>query len=368
MKILVLGANGYVGRLTAAAALGLPDSEVVVAIRHMDEAKALTADIEQTATELVNVGLPLSCCAPTSLQYRIKVVEFNSGLFDNPLVLGADLCANCVGAVDYFNEKNLVAVNIDLTQWIVNGCRKIGIQRHIYVSTAFAPAVNDRVIEERIYDQDDGDDPTIYTRTKRQAEHIVSQSCLEYTILRPSVIIGDSRTGVYFGKRYGLYQLWEGAKRLLPEKIELMRLASPHALMNFLHQDAYVNVALKVIAHSPDNPIVNIVSAKETSPTLEELWSMLFDAIGWPDRLEWAPDNDSLDYNGLSNRIKAFNAFCRTNIDIASRDWTFERGTVDRMIAASMTFPEATLSTIHICQTHFLDGYDRTNGRFFSAR
>jgi len=45
----------------------------------------------------------------------------------------------------------------------------------------------------------DGEDPTEYTRTKRNAEELVATSGVPYLILRPSIVIGDSRDGRYFG-------------------------------------------------------------------------------------------------------------------------------------------------------------------------
>jgi hypothetical protein len=159
--------------------------------------------------------------------------------------------------------------------------------------------------------------------------------------------------------------LWEGAKRLLPENIGLMRLACPDARMNFLHQDSFLAVIDRLLVAPLYGQVVNVTSDKAASPTVSMLWSTLFDDIGWPETLEWAPTNDALDYRGLPHRIRAFNAFCRTNIEIASRDWTFERGHVDGMISEGMPFPEAQLGTIRVCQGHFLRRYADTNGRVF---
>ncbi|WP_407330336.1 NAD-dependent epimerase/dehydratase family protein [Enterovibrio sp. 27052020O] len=365
MRILVLGANGYVGRLVAAAILMDASHQIVIASRDtgtFDELKGDIVKLAQETLEASGMTLPLS---DDEFDALIDTVCFNEYLFDTPELKGVDTVINCIGSVEYFNEENLTAVNVELTRWILEQSKAHGIGRHVYISTAFAPAVSDGFIEERIYG-DEGDDPTMYTRTKRKAEHLVAQSGLDYLIVRPSVVIGDSRTGAYAGKRYGIYQLWDGAKRLLPKNIDLMRLACPDARMNFVHQDAFISVMRYALSQPFEGKIINAVSDSSKAPTTKDLWSLLFDEIGHPNTLEWAPDNDSLDYRGLSPRVRAFNAFCRTNLEIASRNWTFDRSAINAMKADGVPFADALLPSIQVCQKQFMSLYNEKKGRVFN--
>ncbi|PKF50971.1 short-chain dehydrogenase [Enterovibrio nigricans] len=365
MRILVLGANGYVGRLVAAAVLMEGCHQLVMASRDPESFEALKKDIVTLARETLDAageGFPLNEKALAAL---ITTIRFDDKVFDAPELDGVDMVINCIGSVEYFNEENLNAVNVVLTGWILEQSKAKGIDKHIYISTAFAPAVSEGAIEERIYG-DEGDDLTLYTQTKRKAERLVAASGLDYLIVRPSVVIGDSRTGRYAGKRYGIYQLWDGAKRLLPGHIDVMRLACPQARMNFVHQDAVISVMQHALKKPLNGQIINLASDSSQAPTMEALWSLLFEEIGQPDSLEWAPTNDALDYRGLSTRVRAFNAFCRTNLDIASRNWMFDRTSINAMKAEGLTFAEAQLPSIRICQSHFMALYNDKKGRVFN--
>ncbi|WP_081796196.1 NAD-dependent epimerase/dehydratase family protein [Enterovibrio calviensis] len=365
MRILVLGANGYVGRLVSAAIVMEANHQIVLASRSPDSFETLIKDIVHLAKDTLAASEEALTLTDSELASLFDTVCFNDTLFDAPEVEGVDMVINCIGSVEYFNEENLQAVNVELTRWILEKSKANGIKKHIYISTAFAPAVSDGQIEERIYG-DEGDDPTLYTQTKRNAERQVAESGLDYLIVRPSVVIGDSRTGHYAGKRYGIYQLWDGAKRLLPEKIGVMRLACPDGQMNFLHQDALIEVMRFVLRHPIENNIINLVSDSSLAPTMEDLWSLLFQEIGQPEHLEWAASNDTLDYRGLSPRVRAFNAFCRTNLEIASRKWTFDRSTINAMKAQGMPFAEALLPSIGVCQAHYMWLYNENKGRVFN--
>ncbi|WP_241823362.1 NAD-dependent epimerase/dehydratase family protein, partial [Enterovibrio norvegicus] len=349
----------------AAAILMDARHQIVIASRDPATFDELQADIVKLARETLEASGAILPLSDDEIAALFDTVCFNDDLFDSPEIEGVDTVINCIGSVEYFNEENLNAVNVALTGWILEQSKAKGIDRHVYISTAFAPAVSDGFIEERIYG-DEGDDPTMYTRTKRKAERLVSESGLDYLIIRPSVVIGDSRTGSYAGKRYGIYQLWDGAKRLLPNNIDLMRLACPDAQMNFVHQDAFISVMRYALSQPFKGKIINVVSDSSQAPTMKDLWSLLFDEIGQPNTLEWAPDNDSLDYQGLSPRVRAFNAFCRTNLEIASRNWTFDRSAINAMKADGVSFSDALLPSIRICQKQFMTLYDEKKGRVFN--
>src|SRR5262249_5319043 len=111
---------------------------------------------------------------------------------------------HCAGCVDYFHRKNLAEGNPELTRAFVQLAREMLLRRFAFISTAFCSGYCDGPIRERLHG-DSREDPTEYTRSKREAEAIVAGSDLPYLIVRPSVVVGDSRDGRYGGKRYGLY-------------------------------------------------------------------------------------------------------------------------------------------------------------------
>lgn len=78
------------------------------------------------------------------------------------------------------DETDSVAVNVEGTKTLCDAARAAGVSRIVYVSTQSA------ALRRR----------GIYGETKLQAEHVVQASGVPWTILRPSVVYGDSNDGI----------------------------------------------------------------------------------------------------------------------------------------------------------------------------
>ena len=182
------------------------------------------------------------------------------------------------GCLDYFNAGALENVNVNFTRALVAQAGRWNVERFIYISTAFSSGYIFQRIPETLHG-DPTKDPTDYTRTKRDAEAIVAGGGVPYLILRPSIIIGDSRDGHYSGKQYGLYQLWAGMERLLcrewhPE----MHALAPRQAVQLVHQDAFQNVFLTARRLVDEDAIINVVSDQQQLPDLRMLWDLWLDA------------------------------------------------------------------------------------------
>ncbi|MCE9671614.1 alpha/beta fold hydrolase [Myxococcus stipitatus] len=101
---------------------------------------------------------------------------------------------NCVGT------RNVLAV-----------ASRAGARRFIYVSTAYTAGTRRGVIPEAAHPEAPGDGAfnNYYEESKAEAERDVARLCAEegrdYSILRPSVIVGPSATRRSGGTRFGLY-------------------------------------------------------------------------------------------------------------------------------------------------------------------
>jgi thioester reductase-like protein len=97
--------------------------------------------------------------------------------------------------------------NVEGTRSLLDLCRRCGIQQFHHVSTAYVCGLREgRIIETELdLGQEMGND---YERSKAEAERLVRGADLGCppTIYRPSIIIGDSRTG-YTSTFHGFYTM-----------------------------------------------------------------------------------------------------------------------------------------------------------------
>jgi thioester reductase-like protein len=113
--------------------------------------------------------------------------------------------------------------NVEGTKTLLALCRDVGMSELHHVSTAFVCGKRAGIIAEDDFDNKHGfHNP--YEESKHQAEHIVRTTPgIRVTIYRPSVIVGDSRTG-FTSTFNGLYRFLELAARLVPVAGGKMRL------------------------------------------------------------------------------------------------------------------------------------------------
>ncbi len=98
--------------------------------------------------------------------------------------------------------------NVFLTQSMINLARRLpGLRRFTHVSTAFACGRRRGMVRE---DDPPGPFNNYYEQSKFESEQVVRYSGLPYTIVRPSVIVGNSRTGYvrHFRVFYSMFRLW----------------------------------------------------------------------------------------------------------------------------------------------------------------
>jgi NADH dehydrogenase len=134
------------------------------------------------------------------------------------LLRGCDAVINLVGVLhDARGPRGFAAAHVELASKLVAACREAGVRRLLQMSALAAAA----------------DAPSAYLRSKGEAERIVRDSGLDWTIFRPSVI---------FGPEDSFLNLFAGLLRLLP----VLALASPQARF----QPVYVGDVATAFAHA----------------------------------------------------------------------------------------------------------------------
>lgn len=178
-QVCVLGGSGFVGRHVCHA-LAAHGYRVQVATRDRERAK------EQL------ILLPTADVAVVDVHEPAQLAEF---------VSGADAVMNLVGVLhDGRGERGFQAAHADLARKVVAACRERGVRRLLHMSALGAGP----------------DAPSTYLRSKGEAEAIVRDSGLEWTLFRPSVI---------FGHDDNFLNLFAQILKLLP----VMALGSPDA-------------------------------------------------------------------------------------------------------------------------------------------
>ena len=185
---LVTGFPGFIGRRLVARLLeGDPEARVVALVegRMLDAARDVAERLDSERVELVagdiaDRRLGLDDAAYDDLLGRVGIVFHLAAIYDLAVPL-----------------EVAQRVNVDGTGNVLDFCRAArGLDRLAYVSTAYVAGLRTGVVYEHELVMGQGF-KNHYESTKFQAEVWVRELLDEVptTILRPAIVVGDSRTG-----------------------------------------------------------------------------------------------------------------------------------------------------------------------------
>jgi nucleoside-diphosphate-sugar epimerase len=351
--ILVTGASGFLGALVAAAALRSTDATVVLPLRQPETSDLVIARL---AAEAAAEGQPL---APAELARRIVIVPWPpadgvEALVPQLRALGVRDLLHCAGCLSYFNVAKLQDGNIDLTRTLLELGQRLALRRFVFLSTAYSSGFTTSLIPERLHEQP-GDDPTDYTRTKRDAEWMVARSGLPYVIVRPSIVIGDSRDGRYGGKPYGLYQLWTAGERYLTVSLPpVLHVIAAQAPVNFLHQDAFTAGFWAAYRDLPDGTVLHLASRDDRLPSMRDLWRLWMGTHGGPREVHLYERLEDVPLEQVDPNLRLWLDFTAVNNEIASVRWNFQLDGLAALRARGLVFPDVTLESVAVAQARFV--------------
>jgi nucleoside-diphosphate-sugar epimerase len=203
-------------------------------------------------------------------------------------------------------------------------------------------------------------DPAAYMRSKREAEWIVAESGIPYLILRPTIVIGDSRDGRYHGKPFGLYQVWHSAERFATYRyMPSIHAIAPRIPLQVIHQDAFQSAFLAAFRHQRANSVVHIAGHPAELPTVRDLWELWIMAWARPEEVHYYDRLEDVPLDGIDRDQRLFVQFAAANIEISTHAWRFETGNLDALSGAGYDFVHASKQSVALCQDRFIAGSDR---------
>lgn len=156
-RVLVLGANGFIGSHLAAA-LSADGWSVRAGARRIAEPARRAPGFDWVAADFS----------------RLKTAEAWA-----PLLAGVSAVVNCVGVLQDGGGDSTRAAHVDGPRALIAACEAVGVSRLIHISAVGA----------------DDAAGTDYARTKAETERLVQASSLDWLILRPSLVVDRAAFG-----------------------------------------------------------------------------------------------------------------------------------------------------------------------------
>ena len=156
-RVLVLGANGFIGSHLAAA-LSADGWSVRAGARRIAEPARRAPGFDWVAADFS----------------RLTTAEAWA-----PLLAGVSAVVNCVGVLQDGGGDSTRAAHVDGPRALIAACEAVGVSRLIHISAVGA----------------DDAAGTDYARTKAETERLVQASSLDWLILRPSLVVDRAAFG-----------------------------------------------------------------------------------------------------------------------------------------------------------------------------
>ncbi|MFN6982914.1 MAG: SDR family oxidoreductase [Brevundimonas sp.] len=156
-RVLVLGANGFIGSHVAAA-LSSQGWAVRAGARRTSEPARRAPLYDWVAADFSKLTTPAAWA---------------------PLLAQVDAVVNCVGVLQNGAGDSTRAAHVDGPRALIAACEAAGVRRLVHISAVGA----------------DDDAGTDYARTKAQTERLVADSALDWLILRPSLVVDRAAFG-----------------------------------------------------------------------------------------------------------------------------------------------------------------------------
>jgi nucleoside-diphosphate-sugar epimerase len=203
--IFITGSTGFLGRRFVRALADNGADRILLLIRERGG--------ESPAQRLAALGL------------NLPGVEAVSGDISDPAVIeqlvdlgGVDEFWHIAGLTDFHESKRpmLEQVNIEGTRHALTLAERWGVRKFFHIGTAYVAGICDGpVLEDGLLPDPVFRNP--YEETKYRGEELVRASRVPWLVIRPSILLGDSRTGESNSDKmaYGVCKIYHSVARWL---------------------------------------------------------------------------------------------------------------------------------------------------------
>jgi thioester reductase-like protein len=275
MTVLLTGATGFVGGELLVRLMEETDHDVLALVRADDDAAA-----QARLDDALGVLLPPGAVAPG----RVRAVAAH---LDRPglglperqrdaLARDVRAVAHCAASVSFtLPLEEAEAINVGGTREVLAlAARAPALERFVHVSTAYVAGDRAGRYREDEFDLGQASRNT-YEHTKLAAELEVRAAGLPGTVIaRPSIVVGDSRTGWTPAFNVIYWPLQAFARGLFP-----LVPGDPEARVDIVPVDTVADALLDLLDGPPQDGAVHLVAGDEamTAGTLATLAGSAFE-------------------------------------------------------------------------------------------
>ncbi|KON87729.1 short-chain dehydrogenase [Sporosarcina globispora] len=325
MNILITGANGFLGKKLSVKLLE-QGHNLYLLVRNRKrldsfmakEGDAYSSQIHILEGDVTEEHLGLNRQLVNSLKGKIDAVYHSAALLS-------------------FDEKDrdrTYKVNVGGTENVLNLALEISCQKVLYISTAYTVG-KETVGAETLYSSDRCF-VNPYEASKCEAEHLVYKfrNNLDIVILRPGIIIGDSRTGVA-DTNFGLYGFLKGIKILKKRAMRRQDAQSctifldPEVAQNFVPVNYVIDVLDAALVHGKNGSIFNITNPNP--PLQSEVYAIVKEVLDFPQLKMYPPSLNA----EMTNEEKAFHDSMSIFHSYFQRTIDFPSDNTAKMLAAA---------------------------------
>lgn len=357
-NILISGGSGYLGNIITATLLSRTPHHLLLLLRPKHRLESIMQNIQAHLDQDPLLKERRIDPERISILPLPPLEKFHEII---PAIEKQDVqeIIHCAGSLRYFDKPCLTEANIDYTQKLIDLGAHLNLERFFYISTAFSSGFTDQMILEKL-PPEPLSDPTEYTRTKRMAETLLANSGLPFMIVRPSIVIGDSRTGVYGGKPYGIYQVMRASETFLTDQYHpVMHLLAPKKPLPLLHQNAFQEGFYSYYQHGDTGTFFNLVSEEEILPSARNIWEFYVELCFHPQEVYYYNHGRELPLDKMGLRQKTVMEFSAVNFEIAAHPWHFQRDLWHSLEEKEFPIISTTVETLNVCLLHFFQNSQR---------
>jgi thioester reductase-like protein len=272
--ILLTGATGFLGMELLLRLLERTDRPIIALVRASDDAAASARLDSVLATlfppDMIPTGRVRAVAADLQAPSLGRTAKACAALADD-----IDTVVHCAASVQFslpIDEAR--AINVEGTRRVLAlAANAPKLDRIVHVSTAYV--AGDRPGRYHEHEADIGQRPrNTYEQTKLEAERLITDSELPAAILRPSIVVGDSRTGWTPAFNVIYWPLQAFARGLFP-----CVPADPDARADIVPVDAVADALHELTVGTRRTGTYHVV-AGEDAVTTSELVALAADAFG----------------------------------------------------------------------------------------